>query len=147
MRRQHIFPLTRIVPGDASCNRPLQERLSLFPKLVGCTIATNAAPLEGLGADDRRSNSGIRCSDRSIFSNCRAQPLPKFLDLHRGYSSRAPIHANIGPICRSCAPQTFEHAQILNLNDLRADCKMEYWALRDFLVGKRNHRSRRPGRS
>jgi hypothetical protein len=46
MRREHIFPLTRIVPSDAPCNRPLQDGLSLFPKLVGCTIATNVAPLE-----------------------------------------------------------------------------------------------------
>jgi hypothetical protein len=43
---EHIFPLTRIVPGRALCNHPLRERLSLFPKLVGCTTSMNVAPLE-----------------------------------------------------------------------------------------------------
>jgi len=35
---------------------------------------------------------------------------------------------------------------VFNLNGLRPDCKMDYWALaRDLLVGKRNHRPSSPG--
>ena len=39
-----------------------------------------------------------------------------------------------------------DRSRVFNLNGLRPDCKMDYWALaRDLLVGKRNQRPSSPG--
>jgi hypothetical protein len=83
MKREHIFPLTRIVPNHAMCNLPLEARSSLFPK------SGVAPPLRTSGRLKFRCRRidvqipAFGVPDRSIPSNCRAQPFHS----HRNYRS------------------------------------------------------------
>jgi hypothetical protein len=90
MTREHIFRLTRILPSRALCNRPLQETLSLFPKLVGCTTAMNVG---GPLFRDLPTFSKMRACDNAIdrhsASDCRESSLQA--DLARDRVSYAAV--------------------------------------------------------
>ena len=86
-----------------------------FLTIRGCTTATNVRPLEVWVPTDWRANSGIR-SGSFYFSNCRAQPFPKFLFVRIAIVVRDAKRALTSTtMCRSCArQQAFEHAQVFD---------------------------------